>query len=375
MPGALVAVVSLLAVLVSHLLSVGRRAHTGARRAYPRAVTLSVAALATSLLTTLLTGCGADVTAPSRTAVAPRTASYDAAAFAGAATYVGPLMSAVNGQCLSGLNGAGALWVAPCVSAAANQTWTAPPTGTAGTITIHGGAMCLTGYAGAAFAMPGGTWVCTLGGASQQFTLTAAGELRSATGYCLTYFSSNGTFSLRSCDGGASQRWTQASSDSEGSSRSGTTGLASAVNGRCLTAATGPGALWTGPCVSGAAEQSWVVPAVGTAGAVTIHGGTMCLTGYGGGTFAMPGGTWSCALAGASQQFTLTAAGELRIATGGYCLTYFESNGTFSLRTCDGGAAQRWLTTAAGAAPVPPTPAAPAAPAAPPRRPRRPRRR
>ena len=75
-------------------------------------------------------------------------------------------------------------------------------------MTVHSGAMCL---------MAGGlnymslTWTCLAGDARQRWTVTAAGELRSPTGYCLTGYRSGTSSSvqLQLCNGGAAQRWTR----------------------------------------------------------------------------------------------------------------------------------------------------------------------
>jgi subtilisin family serine protease len=94
---------------------------------------------------------------------------------------------------------------------AANQTWSVPPVGERGAITIYDGALCLD-------ALGGGTaegtriivWTCH-GGANQQWTRTADGQLRGTAGACVGVqggsTASWAPLVLTACTGADDRRW------------------------------------------------------------------------------------------------------------------------------------------------------------------------
>ena len=114
-------------------------------------------------------------------------------------------------------------------------------------------------------------------------------------------------------------------------------------------------------CVAGAVAQSINLPAVGTAGLVKLFGGTLCLDDFGArGLVGDRVGIYTCFPGAAPQMWTLTSAGDLR-GINGLCVdaSAAASTGYITLQTCNGGAGQRWSTTAPSQAPVPtpvPTP-------------------
>ena len=103
------------------------------------------------------------------------------------------------------------LWSCKPSGGAANQTWSVLPVGEAGPITIYDGALCLD-------ALGGGTaegtriivWTCH-GGANQQWTRTADGQLRGTGGRCVgVQGGSTGggaPLVLTACTGADDRRW------------------------------------------------------------------------------------------------------------------------------------------------------------------------
>jgi subtilisin family serine protease len=132
-----------------------------------------------------------------------------------------------------------------------------------------------------------------------------------------------------------------------------------AASGLCLTS-NGSGAVTALQGCGGTAAQSWSVPAGGAHGAIVATGNGQCLDAFGGSSSVGDGvGLWSCH-GGSNQTFTLTAAGELRVANG-LCVGprggSAASGAVLELQGCTGAAPQRW-TAHAGTAPAP-TPSLP----------------
>ncbi|MDF1501893.1 S8 family serine peptidase, partial [Roseisolibacter sp. H3M3-2] len=125
---------------------------------------------------------------------------------------VGTLPSGTGQGCLQPsygvIAGGNTLSVSPCAAGVASQQWSLGAVGTAAEAS-PGASHCLDALGGSA-----GTTLAILycqGTASQRWTLTAAGELRSANGLCAAYVAAGSPVVLRACDGSASQRWTSGS--------------------------------------------------------------------------------------------------------------------------------------------------------------------
>ena len=127
-----------------------------------------------------------------------------------------------------------------------------------------------------------------------------------------------------------------------------------AATGLCLTS-NGAGAVTGLQGCSGSAAQSWSVSSMGASGTVTSLSNGQCLDAFGGYSNAGDNvGTWGCS-GDSNQTYTLTAAGELRVASG-LCVGprggSAASGATLELQGCTGAATQRW-TSSAGTAPAP----------------------
>ncbi|MDF1506489.1 ricin-type beta-trefoil lectin domain protein, partial [Roseisolibacter sp. H3M3-2] len=211
--------------------------------------------------------------------------------------------------------GGNTVTTAACASGVATQQWATAAVGSAGEAS-PGGSHCLDALGGSA-----GTTLAILycqGTASQRWTVTAAGELRSAGGLCATFVAAGAPVVLRGCDGSAAQRWTGGSSAPAPTPTPTVPGtLPSATGQGCLQpsygAIVGGNTVTTAACASGVPTQQWATAAVGSAGEAS-PGGSHCLDALGGSA-----GTTLAILycqGTASQRWTLTAAGELRSANG-----------------------------------------------------------
>jgi hypothetical protein len=136
----------------------------------------------------------------------------------------------------------------------------------------------------------------------------------------------------------------------------------SASTGLCLTANVSGAVTGLQGCAS-SSVQTWSVPGAGTAGTVTLLANGQCLDAFGGTSNVGDGvGLWSCH-GGSNQNYTLTAAGELRVSNGlcvGPVSGAAVSGATLQLQPCTGAMSQRWSATASAApapTPVVPTPA------------------
>jgi subtilisin family serine protease len=256
--------------------------------------------------------------------------------------------------------------LAPCAAVPAQQ-WTVTVAPGVGEVRAFGGAQCLDAWGG--WMRVGdvvGTWQC-VGVAWEQWTLTAAGELRLSNGLCAAV---NGPavagagIVLQSCSGGAGQRWTAPGAapppvapppgapPARFDAR-----LVNTPSGLCTDvwgASQTPGAavvLWS---CHGGANQRWSLPSVGSTGEVRVYG-QLCLDAYGGAN--QPGDVlaiWTCH-GGANQQWRMTEGGELRGATGlcvGLSPAAPQAGGRLVLQPCSGEPGQRWtaapVATAAG---------------------------
>jgi subtilisin family serine protease len=108
----------------------------------------------------------------------------------------------------------GTATVKPCVAGQSDQAWTAPASGVQGIVTIFAGKRCLTGFNGGTVGNAIGTYACTTGWVSQQWTYVAAtGQLRLPNGNCAAAITSATTgattVAVRACDGSTAQRWTR----------------------------------------------------------------------------------------------------------------------------------------------------------------------
>ncbi|GLC28065.1 ricin-type beta-trefoil lectin domain protein [Roseisolibacter agri] len=290
-----------------------------------------------------------------------------------AGTQTNLLSSASGLGCLEVANGSTSsgtiATVNACASGAARQTWTLPTTGSTGIVSVYGGAQCLDAWGAAG--TPGttlGTWTCVPSAPNHQWTLTADGYLKGQNGLCATVSSAGGTVTLQSCTGASTQKWTLGATSSAPAPSSPTTStptvgvpLVVASGAGCLGSqagsATSAAAVTLVGCVSGAATQTWTLPAVGTTGLVTLGGGAQCLDAYGGsGAVGTTLGTWTCVPTAPNHQWTLTADGYLK-GQNGLCATTTSVGGSVSLQPCTGASTQKW-TTGSGSTPAPaPTPA------------------
>jgi subtilisin family serine protease len=135
-----------------------------------------------------------------------------------------------------------------------------------------------------------------------------------------------------------------------------------AAPGLCLAVASGHAnavdRTLLAPCAAVPAQQ-WTVTVAPGVGEVRAFGGAQCLDAWGG--WMRVGdvvGTWQC-VGVAWEQWTLTAAGELRLSNG-LCAAVngpAVAGAGIVLQSCSGGAGQRW--TAPGSAPAATRPAGP----------------
>jgi hypothetical protein len=119
---------------------------------------------------------------------------------------------ASTGLCLAaGGTGEGNVTALVGCDGAATQRWSVPGAGGSGPVPLASGNACLDAFGGNSNAGDTiGLWGCH-GSANQSFTLTAAGELRVASGLCVGprggSASPGAGIELQSCTGAASQRW------------------------------------------------------------------------------------------------------------------------------------------------------------------------
>jgi subtilisin family serine protease len=143
-------------------------------------------------------------------------AAAPAPAPAPATRFTAPLVSgASSGQCLGTVNGSAAAVTAStlgtCASGAADQALSLPGVGSAGTVLLFNGAMCLDDFGAQGRAGDVvGVYYCVTGAPTQQWTLTTAGTLTGVNGLCVAASAgtSGAKITLQSCDGSATQRWT-----------------------------------------------------------------------------------------------------------------------------------------------------------------------
>lgn len=245
----------------------------------------------------------------------------------------GPVISRYSGKCVDVDGGQLFVQIWECLGGV-NQSWSVPATGVAGEV---------RGWAGLCLSASGGTdgdpivSASCSGNANQQWTYTAAGEIRGLNGKCVHAANSstaNGTrLLLWTCNGGGNQQWGFAGP---------TTGPAVAQqSGKCMDVDGGQYYVQIWGC-HGGGNQQWTVPAAGVTGEVR-DGGGRCLD-------APPGNdgdpviTSPCGGA-ASQRWTYTSAGELR-GINGKCVDV-NGGGTADgtrllLWTCQGGSSQKW---------------------------------
>ena len=240
----------------------------------------------------------------------------------------------------------------------------APGTGCAhGVIRNGASGQCLDAGAGVQL------WDCN-GGDNQQFSTTAAGEIRFA-GRCLDAGWDRSTVQLWDCNGGTNQKWTvvpdgaivgtesgkcldagariQLWDCNGGANQRWLSSVAGVLrgqeSGRCADVSggsTAPGAkpvLWD---CNGAANQAWTSTANGL---LTVYD-NRCLDVSGGGTTdGTPVVIWSCN-GGANQLWAVRADGSVVSAATGKCLdAAFDGTANSTalvLWTCTGGANQKW---------------------------------
>ncbi|WP_284352799.1 ricin-type beta-trefoil lectin domain protein, partial [Roseisolibacter agri] len=148
--------------------------------------------------------------------------------------------------------------------------------------------------------------------------------------------------------------------------------LVHAATGLCLSVAGDRNATGVGAVLStcaGTAGQQWQGAAAGAPALLTVFAGAQCLDDWGaGGGVGDQLGTWTCIPGAPTQTWTLSAAGELKLANG-LCVQGGASAGQqATLQYCTGTAAQRWTrvasdvpastpTTSPTPAPLPTSPA------------------
>jgi subtilisin family serine protease len=102
------------------------------------------------------------------------------------------------------------------------------------------------------------------------------------------------------------------------------------------------------PCISGWANETFTFQPIGTAGPVTVFGGTMCLVdGSGSGVEGSLLATAACT-GGSKQNWVLTSSGQLQDVTSGKCMSGYlggTANWTYLvLSTCNASSpAQKWV--------------------------------
>lgn len=268
----------------------------------------------------------------------------------------GTLSNPATGACLT-LPGSGAnsapLTTAACAAGSGGQQWTVSAAGTSGSITAYAGSLCVDDYgAGGRAGDVVGTWGCN-GQANQRWTLTSAGTLVGINGLCLAAPASAGAASvtLQPCNGSSAQQWVLGAA----SATRFTSLLKTAASGRCLDvrgASQDAGTIAIAWDCSGAANQQWSLPAVGSAGEVRVYG-ARCLDDFGaGGNDGDVIGIWTCN-GQANQQWTLTSAGQLRGINGKCVAVADATNGAaVRLQSCAGGATQTWTAPGVSAGAV-----------------------
>jgi subtilisin family serine protease len=281
----------------------------------------------------------------------------------------GPLANAAaTGLCLSA-NVSGALTGLQGCAGTPAQSWSVPAVGTGGSVISTGDGQCLDAFGGSSNVGDGiGLWGCN-GAGNQTFTLTAVGELRVANGLCVGpragSAASGATLELQGCTGAATQRWTAnagtAPAPSVPTTRTSGQLVSVATGSLCLTANSAGAVSALQGCTAGSTAQSWSVPGVGTAGTVNLVASGQCLDAFGGRSALGDGvGTWSCH-GGSNQSYTLTSAGELKVANG-LCVAPRGGSAldgaTMELQSCTGSSAQKW-SVGGGTTPAPTTPSTP----------------
>ena len=271
----------------------------------------------------------------------------------------GPLANvAARGLCLTAGATGSLVTLANCSGSGA-QTWSVVVGGAPGAMTPTSEGACLDAFGGSsATGDVIGTWSCH-GAGNQSYTLTAGGELRVGNGLCVGprgAVAGGATLELQSCTGASSQKWTASVGEPTPPPTTLGAGLVqNAAAGLCLSVSgTGSGAGATIQTCASHSTQTWALSADG--GPVTLTASGYCLDAFGGSGSGAPLGLWSCH-GGSNQQFTPTAAGELRVPEG-LCVGLRDgatASGTgVQLQSCTGAASQRW-TTGGGTSPTPPS--------------------
>jgi hypothetical protein len=244
-------------------------------------------------------------------------------------------------------------------SGTSTQSWSVPSA--PGAFRLNATGACLDAFGGASSAGDLiGIWSCH-GGSNQTYTLTSTGELRVANGLCVGPkgdATASTLLVLQTCTGAAAQKWTaggaSAPTPALPTARFSGQLANSASTGLCLTANVSGAVTGLQGCAS-SSVQTWSVPGAGTAGTVTLLANGQCLDAFGGTSNVGDGvGLWSCH-GGSNQNYTLTAAGELRVSNGlcvGPVSGAAVSGATLQLQPCTGAMSQRWSATAS-AAPAP----------------------
>jgi uncharacterized YigZ family protein len=242
--------------------------------------------------------------------------------------------------------------LAPCADVPAQQ-WGIEAAPASGNAPLADSGLCLDDWSARMRAGDSvGTWTCVRGAPSQQWSLTPAGEIRLSNGLCagLAGAAAAGTpVALQTCTGAAGQLW---------STRAATSAtprlLAAADNPRLCLAVSGGAAVPArravlAPCADGPGQRWGVAPSPTTASA-PVFDGALCLDDWSARMRAGDSvGTWRCVPAAPSQQWSLTAAGEVRLGNG-LCagLTGSAAAGTaVSLQPCTGESTQKWVAPAA----------------------------
>jgi glucose/arabinose dehydrogenase len=241
-----------------------------------------------------------------------------------------------------------------------NQRWTLPAVGGSGAVRVYGD-MCMDAGVAA-----NGTRVriqpCT-GAAAQRWAATAAGELRAHSGRCLDAegmrIENGAEVQVWDCHGGANQRWEVPGSSSPEPQPTPTPPpadpeptptlamLVGVESGRCVDvpgAAREPGSrlhLWD---CHGGENQRFSVPSAGASGPLRIYG-SLCVQ-VDAGAAADGSVTIQTCTGAAAQRWTTTSSGELR-SVDGRCLDVWEAGRDNGARlatwACHGGSNQRFV--------------------------------
>ena len=266
----------------------------------------------------------------------------------------GQLVSLAAGSlCLTANSSGSVAGLQGCTTGSPAQSWSVPGASTAGTVNLVANGQCLDAFGGQSNVGDGvGTWSCH-GESNQSFTLTAAGELRAANGLCVAPRGGaavgGATLELQSCTGSNAQKWSVGGTTAPAPTPTTrfTGQLAHAASGLCLQAGgTDAGATSVLAGCSGGATQSWSLPGQGATGALVLVASGRCSDAFGGQSqVGDVVGLWDCH-GGGNQTFTLTAAGELRVASGlcvGSRAGSASSGALLELQACTGAASQRWV--------------------------------